>query len=105
MNYLEPLNRQQLLQQMASRVDGLTQKTAGAALDAALEVIADALAQGRTVKLSGFGSFQVRRRPARTNIHPRTGQPVLVPAAWNAVFSPAQALRERLRVLPHPPEA
>ncbi|AGY59533.1 HU family DNA-binding protein [Gloeobacter kilaueensis] len=102
MNHPEPLNRQQLLQQMAQRVDGLTQKTAAAAIEAAIEVMSEALGRGRAVKLSGFGSFQVRRRAARTNIHPRTGKPVAVPAAWNVIFTPAQSLRERLQSLALP---
>ncbi len=95
----ETLSRQEIIQQMSQRVDGLTQKAAAAALDAAVEVMLEALGSGRSVRLSGFGSFQLRRRKARTNIHPRTSLPVEVPAAWNAVFVPSQALRDRLRTI------
>lgn len=92
------LTRQQLIQQMAIRVDGLSQKLSAAALQAALDTITESLALGHPVHLSGFGAFSLRYRQARTNLHPRTGKPVAVPAARLAVFVPAAQLRQRLQL-------
>jgi DNA-binding protein HU-beta len=99
----ETLNRQQLIQQMAERVDGLSHKLAAAALQAALDAIGDALAAGQDVQLSSFGSFRRRYRRSRINRHPRTGHPVAVPSAWVATFSPSTQLRQRLQDVPEPP--
>ncbi|MBC8122213.1 MAG: HU family DNA-binding protein [Gemmatimonadaceae bacterium] len=95
----DSLNRQAIIQQMSQRVDGLTQKTAAAALESVLELVGETLAAGRPVHLSGFGSFGLRRRRARTNVHPRTGRPVTVPAAWVPVFTPSRLLRERVQAV------
>jgi nucleoid DNA-binding protein len=100
MDSSKALNRQQLVQQMATRVDGLTQKLSAAALQAALDTIVEALSSGQPVHLSGFGTFSLRHRQARTNLHPRTGQPVAVPAARVAVFTPSAQLRKRLQLQP-----
>jgi nucleoid DNA-binding protein len=104
MDSTKALTRQQLVQQMAERVDGLTQKLSTAALQAALDTIAESLAAGHPVHLSGFGTFGLRHRQARTNIHPRTGKPVAVPAARVVIFSPSTQLRKRLQ-LPEDGEA
>lgn len=93
------LNRQAIIQQISQRVDGLTQKTAAAALESVLELVGETLAAGRPVHLSGFGSFSLRRRRARTNVHPRTGKPVTVPAAWVPIFTPSRLLRERVQAV------
>jgi nucleoid DNA-binding protein len=99
----ETLNRQQLIQQMADRVDGLSQKLAAAALQAAFDAIGDALIAGQNVQLSSFGSFHRRYRRSRVNRHPRTGLPVAVPGAWMATFAPSIQLRQRLQDIPEPP--
>jgi DNA-binding protein HU-beta len=99
----EALNRQQLVQQMAERVDGLSQKLAAAALQAALDTIGDALIGGQSVQLSNFGTFSRRYRRSRINQHPRTGLPVVVPGTWMAVFAPSTQLRCRLQGVPEPP--
>ncbi|MBC7883159.1 MAG: HU family DNA-binding protein [Anaerolineae bacterium] len=99
----EALNRQQLVQQMAERVDGLSQKLAAAALQAALDAISDALVAGQSVQLSSFGTFNRRYRRSRVNQHPRTRLPVVVPGAWMAVFAPSTQLRRRLQEVPEPP--
>lgn len=94
---METINRQELVRRMTQRIDGLSQRMAGAAVDCFLELIEEALAERRTVKLSRFGSFSVRARAERIVFHPRTQQPVIVPAALVPVFSPSEALKAHIQ--------
>ncbi|NJO85763.1 MAG: HU family DNA-binding protein [Synechococcaceae cyanobacterium RM1_1_27] len=95
-----PLNRRLLARQMAQQVDGLTVQLAQAALEAVMESIGCALAQGQDVRLAGFGTFSISQRRARSTRHPRTGQPIAIPAARVPMFSPSPQLRQRMQVPP-----
>jgi nucleoid DNA-binding protein len=58
------VNKRQLIAAAARRTL-LTQRQTGEALEAVLETIAEALASGEPVVLSGFGRFETRRYPGR----------------------------------------
>lgn len=82
--------------QLAAALDARTGIGAALASDitkAVLDLIAAELATGAKVSLSGFGSFEVRDRAARTGRNPQTGAPLVVPAHRSVVFRPAAALR------------
>lgn len=74
------MNKQQLIRAMAIEAN-MNQDTARAALDAALLVITEALADGNEVKLVGFGTFRPVQRAAREGRNPKTGEPVMIPVA------------------------
>ena len=74
----------------------LTQKEAVSVVDAVLETITDALAQGEKVELRGFGSFAVKSRPARTARNPTTGDRVSVPPKVTPAFKASKALKQLL---------
>ena len=61
-----------------------------------LELIAAALMQGETVKLTGFGTLQVRTRAERVGRNPRTGQEHRIAPHSTVVFIPSGKLREGL---------
>jgi len=65
-------------------------------VNAMLERITTALAQGERIELRGFGSFAVRERPARVGRNPRTGATVAVAAKRVPVFKAAKELRQRV---------
>ena len=56
------------------------------------KTIADALAAGGDVRLTGFGVWKVSHRAARTSRNPRTGEPVQVPARTSPKFQPGKTL-------------
>jgi nucleoid DNA-binding protein len=94
---METITRQELVRRMTQRIDGLSQRMAAAAIESFLDLIEESLAEGRTVKLSRFGSFSVRARAQRTVFHPQTKQPVTVPAALVPVFSPSETLKAHIQ--------
>ena len=67
------------------------------ALDAFIETLKDALAQGETVHISGLGTFKVANRAARTGRNPQTGEAIQIAAKKAPTFSPSKALKEAVR--------
>jgi DNA-binding protein HU-beta len=72
----------------------LTKRQAEKALQAMLASVQDAMSHGERVTLVGFGTFAVRARAARSARHPRTGQPLVVPARKTPTFSVGKRLRQ-----------
>ncbi|HAW49350.1 TPA: DNA-binding protein [bacterium] len=85
------MTKQDLVDKVAAI--GLTKKQAGAAVDALVNGIKDALKKGDKVQLIGFGSFSVKKRAARTGRNPRTGAEIKLPAKKVPVFKPGDALK------------
>ncbi len=73
---------------------GLTKKDANAAVDAFTVVICEALSNGDSVGLIGFGTFEPKERPARTGRNPQTGEPLSIPAKTVPVFKAGKKLRD-----------
>ena len=76
------MNKLQLTDAVAKRT-GMTKKDSATAVSAVLDVIIEALAAGEDVKITGFGSFEVKTREARTGRNPKTGAPVEIPDFTN----------------------
>lgn len=74
-----------------------TKAAAGKALDAVVEVVREALAAGETVTLTGFGSFKVSERAARTGRNPQTGKEIKIPASKAVKFTVGKALKEAVK--------
>ena len=55
------------------------------------------LAQGKAIRLAGFGTFETRRRAARPGRNPRTGEPLMIQAARIPAFRAGRGLKEKVR--------
>ena len=75
---------------------GLTQSQAESALSATLDSIQDALNDGDSVSLVGFGTFSANERPAREGRNPRTGETIQIAAKTVAKFKPGKKLSDSL---------
>ena len=62
----------------------------------ALAEIERSLLAGQPVILHGFGTFELKKRDARTGRNPRTGEPVEIAASTTVAFKPAKALKDSL---------
>ncbi len=71
-----------------------TKKEAEKSLAAVTEVITEALAAGEKVQIVGFGSYEVRNRPARVARNPRTGEQIKIKASKAPVFKAGKALKD-----------
>ena len=73
---------------------GIKKDQASKAVNAVLGVVTDTLARGESVALTGFGTFLVRDRAARTVRNPTSGGKVDVPARRVPAFKPGKGLRD-----------
>jgi DNA-binding protein HU-beta len=73
---------------------GLTKKDAEKVVNAVVDVISDSLKAGEKVQIVGFGSFEVKERPARTARNPRTGEEIKIAASKAPVFKAGKALKD-----------
>ena len=89
------MNKAELIEEVAGEV-GLSNRTAGKAISAAVSAISDCLARGEKVTLVGFGTFQIVSRKARRGINPQTGAALQIPAKKVAKFTPGKTLKERV---------
>ena len=64
--------------------------------EAFFEEIRGALERGESVKLSGFGNFQLRDKPQRPGRDPKTGEEIPISARTVVTFRPGQKLKERV---------
>lgn len=74
----------------------LTKQQARQVVDTFFETIAEHLANGREVKLSGFGNFELKEKNARPGRNPKTGEEVEVSARRVVTFRAGQKFRGRL---------
>jgi DNA-binding protein HU-beta len=85
-----------IIDHITSSVDGLTKKTAGEALEAAIDAVSKALRKGDRVQIPGFGSFAVSKRAARKGRNPATGATINIKASKNVRFKAGKELKDSL---------
>ena len=59
--------------------------------------VEEALANGSKVQLTGFGTFEVRKRKARTGVKPGTKEKIKIPATQYPAFKPGKALKDKVK--------
>ena len=87
------MNKTELIAAVAEKA-GMTKKDAERAVNAALDTITEALAEGEKVQLVGFGSFEVKKRAERTGLNPKTMESIAIPATKAPVFKAGKALKD-----------
>ena len=73
---------------------GLTKKDADAAVKAFTEVVTEELKKGEKIQLTGFGTFEVSERAARSGRNPRTGETMKIKASKAPKFKAGKALKD-----------
>ena len=86
----------ELISKVAEK-SGLTKIQADAAMNAMIETITEALAEGDKISLKGFGSFEVRERKARTGLNPKTRETIEIPASLTPAFKASSVLKEAVK--------
>ena len=78
---------------------GLNKREAKELVDSFFDTIKKLLSQGKEVKLSGFGNFQLRDKSSRPGRNPRTGENVEITARRVVTFKSGQKLKESVNTL------
>lgn len=76
---------------------GISQKETKQVIDAALDIISEALRDGQKVTLTGFGTFEVRQRQEREGVNPQTRAKIKIPATKTPGFSASSTLKEMVK--------
>ncbi len=87
------MNKTQFIAAVTKKA-GAEAKDAGAYVNAAIAVIEEALKKGEKVQITGFGTFEARKRKARTGKNPRTGESIKIKASKSPSFKPGQSLKK-----------
>ena len=87
------MNKTELIDAVADEAE-VSKAEAGRAVDAVISSITKALKKGDSVTLVGFGTFQVRKRAARTGRNPKTGDTIKIKASKNPAFKAGTALKD-----------
>ena len=75
---------------------GIDRREAKALVELFFEEIKDSLEQGKPVKISGFGNFELRDKTSRPGRNPKTGEEVPITARRVVTFHSGQKLKARV---------
>ena len=75
---------------------GLSRAESAILVEAILGYMSTALTTGDNVKITGFGSFNLRDKPARLGRNPITGTPVTIGARRVLTFRPSPNMSTRI---------
>ena len=87
------MNKQQFIKAFAEKAQ-FTQKDAGIAFEAMAETIAETLKAGEKIQISGFGSFEIKEKPAREGFNPKTGEKISISASKIPAFKFGKAYKD-----------
>jgi DNA-binding protein HU-beta len=91
------VTKQEFVDAVASK-SNLSRRDAGAAVDAVLSCVTDALTKGDSITFTGFGKFSTANRAAREGVNPRNpSQKVHIPAATVPKFSAGSQLKAAVK--------
>ncbi|MBN1258871.1 HU family DNA-binding protein [Candidatus Peregrinibacteria bacterium] len=91
------MSKQELIAAVAAAV-GVSKKTAGEAIEALTDVITKELKKGKNVTLTGFGTFRLSKRAARTGVNPRhPTQRIKIPPMNIPAFKAGKSLKDAVR--------
>jgi DNA-binding protein HU-beta len=86
------MNRKELIEALATKTES-TKADAERNVGAMIDIISDTLKKGDSLSLVGFGTFEVRKRAARTGRNPKTGEALKIKAAKVPAFKAGATLK------------
>ena len=87
------MTKADLIDEVARQV-GLTKKEVTAIVEATFTIMSSALREHEKVQIVGFGTFEPRRRNARSGRDPRTQEVIQIPESWSLNFRPGKQLKD-----------
>lgn len=89
------LTKADLIEAVRARM-GFSRKTSAEVVSDLFEIIKARLENGESVKISGFGNFEVNDKKSRRGRNPRTGEEMTISARRVVTFKPSQVLRKAI---------
>ncbi len=90
------MNKKDLVRAVANKCTGsnVTIKVAGEVIDGFIAAITESLKAGESVQISGFGTFEIKSKPAREGINPKTGEKIKIAASKAPAFKFGKAYKD-----------
>jgi len=89
------LTKKALIESVAELND-VTKREAEKSVDSVIDTIKDALIEGMSVNIHGFGVFSVKDTAAREGRNPATGATIQIPAGKKLSFKPSSTLKNAI---------
>ena len=94
------MNKSDLVDALANQT-GMTKADASRAIDAIFApdkgIIAKSLKKGGRIQITGFGTFEAKKRKARTGRNPRTGETIKIKATKSPSFRAGKGLKDGIK--------
>jgi DNA-binding protein HU-beta len=87
------MNKEELVKEVAKKAK-VSQKAAADVLSATIDTVQKTVAKGKKVTLVGFGTFEARKRKARTGRNPQTGAAIKIAAKTVPAFSAGKKFKD-----------
>ena len=89
------MNRAELVDAVAEKA-GITKADANKTVGALIDVVEETVAKGDKVTLVGFGTFEARKREARTGRNPQTGEAIQIAAKTVPAFVTGKVFKDKV---------
>lgn len=90
------MNKEELVKEIAKKAK-VSQKAASDVLAATIDTVQKTVAKGKKVTLVGFGTFESRKRKARTGRNPQTGAAIKIAAKTVPAFSAGKKFKDAVK--------
>jgi DNA-binding protein HU-beta len=90
------LNNKELIQHLQDHVPFAGDRTQGL-LEQTTTIIAKILADGDSLSIQGFGTFETRKKEERVSVNPSSGTRWMIPPKFVATFKPGTNLKEKIK--------
>ena len=87
------MKKSEMIESIASK-RGLTKADVERVFNGTFDLFKEEFKKGNNVSVSGFGTFKISHRNARTGRNPQTGQNIQIPASNSVSFKAGTALKE-----------
>lgn len=90
------MNNKEFITSLAN-LTGFKQDDSQKMVKTLIDTMANSFETGDAVSISGFGTFEVKKRLERVMVNPSTGQKMLVPPKLVLSFKPAATIKGHIR--------
>ena len=90
------MNKEELVKEVAKKAK-VSQKAAADVLSATIDTVQKTVAKGKKVTVVGFGTFEARKRKARTGRNPQTGAAIKIAAKTVPAFSAGKKFKDAVK--------
>ena len=90
------ITKADLVDVVYERHGGLTKDEAAEIVDVIFRTVKTSLADGRNVRITNFGTFEVTSRPGRMGVNPMSGEKMFIRPHKGLSFKPARRLKDEV---------